>query len=103
MHRFIAKAGTAVVAAGALAGCAGGANVPTCAEYAKMGPDTGLLVSATAKQEKTLKELLLDRGYSDDALNVSMAHSQVIAYCNIYAGVSSGNQNLLIDGIPGLQ
>lgn len=102
MNRWM-KVLTTALAAGLLASCGGGVAVPTCAEYAEMGPETGLFVEATAEQQRVLTELLSDRGYSDDSLNVAMAHTQIIAYCNIYDGASGGKGDLLIDGIPGLE
>lgn len=96
---------TAALAAGSLVGCggaAGGVEVPTCGEYAAMGPQTGLLVDPTTEQQRVLADLLTDRGYPDDSLNVAKVHTQIIAYCNIYNGASVDKADLLIDGIAGL-
>lgn len=84
---------------GGLAGCdaaAMSADIPTCAEYAAMGPETGIFVEPTSAQLDAMDAALLATGYEDDAYNRAIAHTEIIAYCNIYDGVAGGNETSLI-------
>lgn len=101
---------SAVVAGGAvvlgLAGCeavAQAISVPTCAEYAQMSPDTGLGSSLTSDQEAAITKILVANGREDSETNRLIAATQIVAYCNIYAGQAGSNADSPIDGIPGLQ
>lgn len=74
-----------------LGGCVG-SDIATCAEYAKMADDTGLMSSPNSDQVKALKAALDEAGFADSESNRMLASTRVIAYCNIYGGVASSNQ-----------
>lgn len=77
--------------AASLSGC--GETVATCDEYARMGSDTGLFNSANDAQSQALKVSLREAGYDDGALNRTLGHTEVVAYCNIYDGVAGNNKS----------
>ena len=78
-----------------LSGC-GSAAVATCDQYAAMSSSTGLFSTPTSDQANALKVSLDAAGYDDGALNQSIGHGEVIAYCNIYEGVAGNNGSQLI-------
>ena len=67
-----------------------------------MSRGTGLLSTPTSDQQSAIKSVLRAHGYGTGAANVSLAFLKIIAYCNIYGGVSSSNANEPIGSIPGL-
>lgn len=78
-------------------------STPTCAEYAAMSTDTGLMSDVNDKQRAALKGILAKHGKETGEQNVSLAALQVVAYCNIYGGHAGNNDQEPIDNIPGLQ
>jgi SAM-dependent methyltransferase len=88
----------------ALSGCSSGpGGETTCAKFASMDSRTGLLSSPNSEQTSVIKKMLDDHGKDTGAMNVSLAYMQIVAYCNIYDGVSSSNSTQSIDGIPGMK
>lgn len=75
----------------------------TCEKFAAMNSQTGLLASPNDAQSSAIRRMLSDHNKSTDDLNVTLAYGQIIAYCNIYAGHSGGNQQQPIENIPGLR
>lgn len=75
----------------ALGACS--SSVPTCAEFAAMGDDTGLLTALTDEQTSALKAALDKEGFDDGSYNQTLGKTEVIAYCDIYGGVASANKD----------
>lgn len=69
------------------------ADIPTCQEFAQMGPNTGLLADPTQEQIEVLGVALRDSGYDDGEMNQLIALTAIIAYCNIYGGYAGGNES----------
>lgn len=75
-----------------ITGCSA-TTIPTCSEYAAMADDTGLMSSTSDEQVDALQAALDEEGYETGAYNVSIAATEVVAYCNIYDGVANSNQD----------
>ena len=89
--KAVAIAGAALLALGTV-GCSGQRG-PTCAEYAGMGPNTGLFVAQTADQKDALKAALKAEGLDTGLVTLTLASAQVLAYCNIVDGVAYQNED----------
>lgn len=87
-------------AATLLTGCSGG-STPTCKEFAGMDPHTGLLGTPSGDQTSAIKSVLKDHDYDTSSLNVSIAYTSIVAYCNIYEGTAGNNQSSSIAGAIG--
>jgi len=70
----------------------GSPAIATCNEFAHMAPDTGLFVSLNSDQIRALKVALDAEDYDTGAYNVTIATTEVLAYCNIYDGEANANQ-----------
>lgn len=91
-HRHVhVLVGVALLAV-TLTACSG-ASIPTCAEFAGMSPDTGLLSSFTSEQSAAVRAALDATGYDDGAYNQTIARTEILSYCNIYDGVANQNQS----------
>lgn len=73
-------------------GCDSLSAAPTCAEFAEMAPDTGLLTSFNAEQKDAVRSALKAEGFETGVYNESIAQTEIIAYCNIYAGAAGNNK-----------
>ncbi|WP_119698839.1 hypothetical protein [Microbacterium halotolerans] len=95
LSRLTGLAATALFLGATLTGCA--ASVPTCGEFAAMADDTGLLSSFSDEQTEAMDAALDAAGYENGvvsgAANRALAGTQIVAYCNIYDGVSNQNQS----------
>lgn len=90
--RFVGFA-TAISLVGAFAsGCDSLSAAPTCAEFAEMAPDTGLLTSFNAEQKDAVRSALKAEGFETGVYNEAIAQTEIIAYCNIYAGAAGNNK-----------
>lgn len=73
------------------------AGGPTCRAFAEMAPRTGLDSDLTAEQKEAVKAVLVRRGHDSGSMAQSVTSVRIIAYCNIYGGVSGNNQDQPID------
>ena len=78
-------------------------STPTCQQYAKLGPDTGLMTEPTKAQKAAILRMLEEHNREPSEQNLNVASLQIIAYCNIYGGHAGSNANSPIDSIPGLK
>lgn len=84
-------------------GAVGSSSTPTCSEYAQMDPNTGLMSQTNADQRSAIKDILSKHDKDTGELNIQMAATQIVAYCNIYGGQAGNNKDQPIDSIEGLQ
>lgn len=87
-----------------VAGCSSGpGGETTCADFAAMAPDTGLMSTLSDQQVKVIDKMLSDHERSTDVSNEMAAQLQITQYCNIYGGKSGSNADKAIENIQGLQ
>lgn len=96
LTRFAGSFGALLLAGSMLAGCEGLSAAPTCQEFANMSEGTGLGASFTDEQNDAVRDALDAEGFDDGAYNLSIAHTEIISYCNIYEGNSGNNQDVSI-------
>lgn len=94
-RHFVPAAAVLAVSA-FLGGCAAGAAVPTCAEFADMNPDTGIFARLSDEQHEAIRHTLTEGGFDDGAWNETLGRTAVIAFCNIDSGSANQNQDRLI-------
>ncbi|WP_406832833.1 hypothetical protein ABEG17_08425 [Pedococcus sp. KACC 23699] len=87
-----------------VAGCSSGpGGETTCADFAAMSPDTGLMTKLSDKQTQVIDKMLSDHNRSASVSNEMLAQLQITQYCNIYGGKAGSNTDKAIENIGGLQ
>ena len=86
------------------AGCSKGpGGETTCDQFAAMGPNTGLGIQLTDKQNSVIVNMLSDHGKSTGIENISLAQLQITQYCNLYGAHAGSHNNDPVENIPGMQ